>query len=74
METHPGKVTTESIPTIEIVGIELKKRFIKLVIGKPLDINLRGDEDEYSKNKRNEQTFESLTKILTRVPEFQGKS
>ncbi len=74
MESHPGKVSAEPVPTIEIARIELKERSSKLVIGKPLDVNLRWDQDKYPKNERNEQAFESFAKILASTPEVQGKS
>jgi hypothetical protein len=73
METHPCKISTESVPTITIVWIELEERTIKLGIGKPLDIHLRGYKDKYTKNERNEQPFESFAEILACTPEIQCK-
>lgn len=74
MESHPGKISAKSIKTIKIVRKELEKRTVKLVIGEPLDVNLRRYQEKDAKNERNEQTFESLTEILTRIPEVQRKS
>ena len=74
MQSHPSKISAKSVKTIKIVWKELEERTVKLVIGKPLDVNLRGYKDEYAKNKGNEQTFESFSQILASIPEFKGKS
>lgn len=74
MESHPSKIAAEPVKTIKIVGIELKKRAPKLSMGDPLDVYLRGYEDEYPKNKGDEQPFESFTQVLAGTPEVQRQS
>ena len=65
MQPDPAEISTEAVPTLEIMRDELPEGASEIAVGKPLDIDLDGNVGEIGDEQGNEEPHHFILQEFT---------